>query len=85
MAPFAPVSPFNVESKVPSNRRYIYAGKIDQISSTQQALDLWEHWGSGSIHWFDGGHLGGAIWDRGVKRYIDAAIGEAVGAVPSAA
>ncbi len=82
---FAPVSPFSVVSKVPSDRRYIYAGKIDQISSTQQALDLWEHWGSGSIHWFDGGHLGGAIWDRGVKRYIDAAIGEAVGAVPSAA
>lgn len=77
----APVSPLRVASKVPEDRRYIYAGKIDQVSSTQQALDLWAHWGRGSIHWFDGGHVGGAIWDRGVKRYIDDAIAESLGRV----
>ncbi len=76
---FSAVSPLHVTPKVAHKRRYIYAGKLDQVSSAWQAFSLWEHWGGSSIHWFDGGHLGGALWDRGVKRYIDTAIGEALG------
>jgi hypothetical protein len=75
---YSSVSPLNVAPQVPIERRYIYAGKLDQISSAHQALTLWNHWDMPSMHWFDGGHLGGALWDRGVKRYIDAAIADAV-------
>ena len=71
-------SPLLVAPKVPANRRYIYAGKLDQISSPDQAMALWHHWGSPSIHWFDGGHVGGAIWDGSVKEYIDSAIAESL-------
>lgn len=72
----SPVSPLRVDPRVRHDRRYIYAGKVDQVSSAHQALALWDHWGTSSIHWFEGGHLGGALWDRGVKRYIDQAIAE---------
>jgi len=81
----SPVSPLRVGNRVRADRRYIYAGKLDQISSTHQALALWEHWGAPSIHWFGGGHVGGALWDRGVKRYIDAAVAETLDAEPALA
>ena len=78
-------SPLLVAPKVPADRRYIYAGKLDQISSPDQAMALWQHWGSPSIHWFDGGHVGGAVWDRSVKDYIDSAIAESIVASRTAA
>jgi hypothetical protein len=75
---YSSVSPLNVVPRLPVERRYIYAGKLDQISSAHQALTLWNHWDMPSMYWFDGGHLGGALWDRGVKRYVDAAIADTV-------
>ncbi len=79
------VSPLLVAPKVPADRRYIYAGKLDAISSPDQAMALWQHWGSPSIHWYDGGHVGGVVWDRGVKAYVDDAIAETLGAARAAA
>jgi hypothetical protein len=67
-------SPLVMAPRVPADGRYIYAGKLDQISSPDQAMTLWQHWGSPSIHWFDGGHVGGAVWDRSVRDYVDGAI-----------
>ena len=75
---YSSVSPLNVTPRIPVERRYIYAGKLDQISSAHQALTLWNHWEMPDMYWFDGGHLGGALWDRGVKRYVDAAIADTV-------
>jgi hypothetical protein len=75
---YRPVSPLELPPRVPVENRFIYAGKIDQISSSFQARALWKHWGKQSIHWFGGGHLGGALWDRSVKRYIDDALESAL-------
>ena len=82
---YSAVSPLHVEPRLDVDRRYIYAGKVDQISSAHQALTLWNHWSTPSMHWFDGGHLGGALWDRGVKRYVDAAIAATVQGEPALA
>ena len=82
---YSSVSPLHVAPRIPVARRHIYAGKLDQISSAHQALTLWNHWEMPDMHWFDGGHLGGALWDRGVKRYVDGIIADAVQGQPALA
>ena len=79
------VSPLRTTPKVPAERRFIYAGKLDQISSPDQAMALWNHWGSPAIHWYDGGHVGGAVWDGGVKAFVDNAIASSLVSTRAAA
>lgn len=61
------VSPLVLPSKVSFERRYIFAGVGDRMSTSRQAKRLWEHWDRPDIVWYPGGHIGfflsGAVQD----------------------
>ena len=52
------VSPLVLAPKVPRDRRYIFAGVGDRMSTAGQARRLWEHWERCQIEWYSGGHIG---------------------------
>ncbi len=54
----AVVSPLRLDPLVPHDRRFIVAGLGDQMSTTLQAEQLWEHWERPAVHWYEGGHIG---------------------------
>lgn len=53
----APVSPLQLAPNGALDRRYIFAATADQMVPAEQPLQLWEHWGQPSIHWYHGSHL----------------------------
>lgn len=61
------VSPLVIKAKVAPDRRYIFAGVGDRMSTAGQARRLWEHWGKPRMEWYPGGHIGfffaGAVQD----------------------
>jgi len=63
------VSPLSFESKVPRDRRYIFAGYGDRLAFPEQARMLWEHWDKPSISWYSGNHVG-YLWSRQVEAYL---------------
>ena len=63
------VSPLAMESKVPHDRRFIYAGLGDRLARPAQAQLLWSHWHQPSIEWFSGNHVG-YLWSPAVRRYL---------------
>ncbi len=67
------ISPLGLETKVPFDRRFIYAGVVDRVSAPGQALTLWRHWGCPRIEWYEGGHVG-HMWDSSVWDLVDEAI-----------
>ena len=66
------VSPLAVTPRVPRDRRFIFAGLGDRMSTPEQAEQLWEHWDRPAIHWFPSGHLGCAISGDGREFATDA-------------
>jgi hypothetical protein len=69
-----PVSPLQLEPRVPLERRLIVAGTLDQFSPpSRQAVRLWEHWDRPELHWYHGGHIS-LFWARGVQDAIDSSI-----------
>ncbi|MHB8319316.1 MAG: alpha/beta hydrolase family protein [Acidimicrobiales bacterium] len=67
------VSPLAMECNVPSERRYIFAGLGDRMSSFGQARRLWLHWNRPSLCAYTGGHVG-FYWSGAVKRFVDEAV-----------
>jgi dienelactone hydrolase len=67
------VSPLAMECKVPFERRYIFAGLADRMSTFGQARRLWLHWGRPALAAYTGGHVG-FFWSGAVKRLIDEAV-----------
>jgi hypothetical protein len=63
------VSPMSFEPKVPSDRRYIFAGYGDRLSTPEQARRLWEHWDKPRISWYSGNHVG-YLWSRQVEAFL---------------
>lgn len=55
---FSAVSPLAVTPNVARERRFVFAGVEDRMSTAGQARRLWEHWEQPPIQWFDGGHIG---------------------------
>ncbi len=51
-------------------RRFVFAGLGDAVTTPEQALDLWEHWGRPRIEWYPGGHVG-HVWSKEVHRFVD--------------
>lgn len=51
------VSPLVLESRVPRDRRYLFAAIADRLVPADQVRDLWRHWGEPRIEWYQGGHL----------------------------
>lgn len=64
------VSPMSFESKVPRDRRYVFAGYGDRMAGTEQALMLWEHWDRPPISWYSGNHVG-YLWSRQVGSFLE--------------
>lgn len=67
------VSPLAMESRVPVERRYIFAGTADRVARPDQARALWRHWDRCRIHWFPGGHVA-AQWNPSVAPFVDEAL-----------
>lgn len=67
------VSPLAMSCRVPWERRYIFAGLGDRMSTFDQALRLWNHWDRPSMVAYQGGHIG-FFWSRAARRLVDEAI-----------
>jgi dienelactone hydrolase len=67
------VSPLAMECKVPFERRFIFAGLADRMSTFGHARRLWLHWDRPAFETYAGGHVG-FFWSSAVKRFIDEAL-----------
>jgi hypothetical protein len=67
------VSPFSFVPRVPRERRFLYAGVVDQLTSPDHARDLWHHWGEPRVAWYQGGHVS-FLWQREVRALIHEAL-----------
>jgi hypothetical protein len=67
------ISPTALECQVPHDRRFVYGGVADRITTAGQAVELWRHWDRPAACWFKGGHVG-ALVSSEVRRFIASAI-----------
>jgi len=67
------VSPLAMECKVPLERRFIFAGLADRMSTFGHARRLWLHWDRPAFESYPGGHVG-FFWSAAVKRFVDEAL-----------
>jgi len=69
------VSPLAMDCKVPFDRRYIFAGLADRMSTFGQARRLWLHWGRPTLAAYPGGHVG-FFWSSAAKKLVDGALSD---------
>jgi hypothetical protein len=62
------VSPLAMPCAVPFERRYIFGGLADRMSSFGQAHRLWLHWDRPALAAYHGGHVG-FFWSGAVKGF----------------
>jgi len=67
------VSPLAMECRVPFERRFIFAGLADRMSTFGHARRLWLHWDRPAFETYPGGHVGFFL-SPGVKRFVDEAL-----------
>ncbi len=67
------VSPLAMQCKVPFERRFIFAGLADRMSTFGHARRLWLHWDRPEFETYAGGHVG-FFWSPAVKRFVDEAL-----------
>ena len=68
------ISPLALNSRVPMQGRFIYAGLADRlVHPREQVTRLWEHWGRPQIVWYQGGHTG-FFRSRSVQRFVQDAL-----------
>lgn len=67
------VSPLAMQCRVPLERRYIFAGLGDRMSSFGQARRLWLHWNRPALCAYAGGHVG-FYFSGAVKKFVDEAV-----------
>ena len=67
------VSPLALKPRVPHSKRFLYAGRVDQLTPPTQARALWRHWDRPEIAWYDGGHVS-FLWEADVERLTLAAL-----------
>ncbi len=67
------VSPLSYSPLLDKGRLFIYAGVGDRMTTPQQAVTLWRHWGEPRIHWVQCGHIGAGA-ARSARRFIDDAL-----------
>jgi len=66
------VSPLAMSCLVAPERRYIYAGLGDRMSTFGQAHRLWLHWDRPALEPYPGGHVG-FFWSKAVKAFVTGA------------
>lgn len=66
---YSMVSPGTLGTRTPGDRRFLYGGLADHLSTPQQAVALWEAWDRPGLHWYHGGHVG-FFWSASVRRYV---------------
>jgi hypothetical protein len=68
-----PVTPLGLAPLVPRERRFIYAGIGDRVTTPGDAYRLWQHWDRPCVLWFGGSH---AVTRRAtaVKQFVDDAL-----------
>ncbi len=69
------VSPLVLAPKPPRQRRFIFAGVGDRMSTAEQATRLWEHWNRPKIAWYPGSHIG-FFMASSVSRFLAEALRE---------
>jgi dienelactone hydrolase len=69
------VSPLVLEPKPPRERRFLFAGVGDRMSTSGQARKLWEHWDRPKMAWYSGGHVG-FFFASDVSRFVEDALAE---------
>jgi hypothetical protein len=67
------VSPLVLPPKVPRERRFVFAGLGDRMSTSGQAQRLWEHWERPRVAWYPGGHVG-FYWAGSISRFVTEAL-----------
>jgi hypothetical protein len=67
------VSPLAMSCKVPLERRYLFAGLGDRMSTFGQARRLWLHWGRPTLAAYPGSHVG-FFFSRSVRQLVDEAL-----------
>ena len=67
------VSPLAMSCAVAQERRYIYAGLADRMSTFGQARRLWLHWERPAFATYPGGHIG-FYWSSSVKALVTEAM-----------
>ena len=75
------VSPLTFPSRVPADRRFIFAGLGDRMAPPPQAHALWRHWDEPQIFWYGGNHVG-YLWSKQVTAFLNDSLA-ASGLVPS--
>ncbi len=69
------VSPLAMDCRVPVDRRYVFAGLGDRMSTFGQARRLWLHWDQPHLAAYAGGHVG-FFFSAEVRRFLEAAFTE---------
>ena len=67
------ISPLAMTPFVPRDRRFVYAGLGDRMSTPHQAHRLWEHWDRPEVLWYDGNHVG-FMWSKDVDKFVRGAL-----------
>jgi hypothetical protein len=67
------VSPLVLSPKPERDRRFLFAGIGDRMSTSRQARRLWEHWDRPKIAWYAGGHVG-FFFAGDVSRFVEDAL-----------
>ena len=69
------VSPLALEPKPTPDRRFLFAGIGDRMSTSRQARKLWEHWDRPQMAWYPGGHVG-FFFAGDVSRFVEHALAD---------
>ena len=67
------VSPLALQPKPAKERRFLFAGVGDRMSTAAQARRLWEHWDRPQMAWYSGGHVG-FFFAASVSNFVDDAL-----------
>lgn len=60
------ISPLALKARVRKSRRFVYAGRADQLATPEQARALWRHWERPNLAWYDGSHIS-FVWEEAVE------------------
>ena len=61
-----------MDARIPVERRFIFAGLGDRMSSFGHARRLWLHWGRPRLATYEGGHVG--FLSGAVTRFVREAL-----------
>ncbi|MCH2170389.1 alpha/beta hydrolase [Myxococcota bacterium] len=69
---YSVVSPLHLEPGLIRERRFLFAGLADHLSTPDQAFDLWRHWGRPPAAWYHGSHVS-FVWENEVQSLLSQA------------